>query len=117
MTDRANDPECIDCRLVVIETDSMRILTIAAAAGPVLPRESIPAHARVAEALNDAIEQRYGLRTIRTCPPAKSRETAYCAVHEIAASMEALPRSFSFTALGEIASSEFPSEDSRLSWQ
>lgn len=111
MTDRANDPECIDCRLVVIETDSMRILTIAAAAGPVLPRESIPAHARVAEALNDAIEQRYGLRTIQLALLPRAEGQSYCAVHEITASIEALPRSLSFTALGEIASSEFASEE------
>jgi hypothetical protein len=111
MTDRLNGPERIECRLVMIDAHSMRILTTAAPPRPLLPRESIMAYTRVAEALNDAIEQRYGLCTIQLAFLPRAEGQSYCAVHEIIASRESLPGSLSLTALGEIAPSEFSGED------
>ena len=73
MTDRLHSPERNECRLIVIDAHSMRILTTASAAGPLLPHEPIPAFSRVAEALNEAIEQRYGLCTVQFRHPPWSR--------------------------------------------
>jgi hypothetical protein len=114
MTDKPNDPRCIECRLVVIEVDSMRILTTASAADPLLPRESIPAYTRVAEALTETIVQNYGLRTIQLAILPQAEEQNYCAVHEIMGSPEAIPRSLSFTALDEIASGELTEAERSL---
>jgi aminoglycoside phosphotransferase (APT) family kinase protein len=106
MTDKPNDPRCIECRLVVIEADSMRILTTASAAGPLLPRESIPENTRAAEGLTEALEQRFGLRTIQLAILPGTEELSYCAVHEIMGSQEEVHRLFLFTLLDDIAPSE-----------
>jgi len=58
MTDRANNSQRIEYRIVLIETHSMKILAIAGATGPHLLRESIPVYTRVAAALTEAINQR-----------------------------------------------------------
>jgi Phosphotransferase enzyme family len=106
MTEKLNDPGCIECRLVVIEVNSMKILTTASAAGPSLPRESIPAYTRAAEALTGAIEQKYGLRTIQLAILPRAEEVSYCAVHEILGSQEEVHGLLSFAALDEVAHSE-----------
>jgi hypothetical protein len=106
MTDKPSDPKGIECRLVVIEVDSMRILTTASAAGPLLPRETTPAYTRAAEAITEAIEQRYGLRTIQLAILPGTEELSYCAVHEIMGSQEEIYRLLSSATLDEIAPSE-----------
>lgn len=106
MTDRLRGPERIEYRLVMIEANSMRILAAASAAAPSLPRGSIPAYTRVAGALNEAIEQRYGLRTLQLAILPGAEGLHACAVHEIIGSQEAIPSSLSFVALDEIASNE-----------
>jgi hypothetical protein len=106
MTDKPNDPGCIECRLVVIEANSMRILTAASAAGHLLPRESIPAYTRAAEALTEAIEQRYGLRTLQLAILPGAEDISYCAVHEIMGSQEEIYRLLSSANLDEIGHSE-----------
>jgi len=113
MTVRLNDPERIECRLVLISAHSMRVLTTGAS-GTSLPRESIPACTRVAEGLNEVIELGYGLRTLQLAilPGAEGRSC--CAVHEIVSSPEAVPRSLSFAALDEIASSELTDAERSL---
>lgn len=114
MTERLSCAEPIECRLVMIDPDSMRILTTATEAGSSLPRESVPAYTRVAEALNEAIEQRYGLRTLQLAILPGAEEPTSCAVHEIMGSQEAALRSYSFVTLDEIASSELTEAERSL---
>jgi hypothetical protein len=114
MTEKLNDPERIEFRLIIIDAHSMRILTTASAAGHLLPHESIPAYTRVAEGLNEAIELRYGLRTLQLAILPGAEERSCCAVHEIIGSQEALPKSPSFAALNEIASSELAETERSL---
>lgn len=111
MTDKLNHTRRIECRLVLIEVQSMRILTTSCAAAPLLPRESIPAYTRVAEALTEAIEERYGLSTIQLAILPGSEAQSYCAVHEIIGSTEAVTGSLCFTTLDQIASSEFAGDE------
>jgi Phosphotransferase enzyme family len=106
MTDKPDDPKCIECRLVVIEVNSMRILTTAPAPGPLLPRELIPPYTRAAEALTGAIEERYGLRTIQLAILPGAEEISYCAVHEIMGLREEVYGLLSFVALDQIAPGE-----------
>lgn len=102
MTDKPNDPKCIECRLVVIEGGSMRVLTVASSAGPSLPRESIPAYARAAEALTEAIEHKVGLRTVQLAILPGPEELTYCAVHEIIGSQRQIWKLLPFAVLDEI---------------
>jgi hypothetical protein len=95
----------------MIDADSMRILTTASAEGPILPRESIPVYARVAEALTEAIEQRFSLRTIQLALFKNAKERGYCAVHEIMGLRDAEPESYSFTELDRISSSEVAGDE------
>ena len=111
MTDSLNNPQRIECRLVMIDAHSMRILTTTAAPRPLLPRESIAAYTRVAEALNDAIEQRYGLRTMQLAFLPRAERQSYCAVHEIIALRKSVPRSLSLVELGEMAPGELSGEE------
>ena len=111
MTDEPNDRQCIECRLVVIDKHSMRVLTIAGASGPLLPREVIPVYARVAQALTDAIRQRYELCTIQLALLRDAEGPSYCAVYEIIGSGEGVPGSLSFTSLDEIGSGELTGEE------
>jgi hypothetical protein len=106
MTDRPSDPKCIECRLVVIEPDSMRILTTKSAEGALLPHESIPEHTRVAESLTESIERKYGFRTIQLALLPGAEDGGYCAIHEIMGSQQSALRSFVFANLDEIPASE-----------
>lgn len=106
MTNKSDDTKCIECRLVVMEADSMRILTTASPAGPSLPRESIPAYARAAEALTEVIALRFGLRTIQLAILPGTEELDYCAVHEIIGSQKKKQSLLSFATLDEIPPSE-----------
>jgi Phosphotransferase enzyme family len=112
MTDKPNDPTYISCRLVVIEANSMRILTTRSAAGRLLPRESVPAYTRTAEALATAIEQRFGLRTIQLAVLSGTEESSFCTVHEITGAQEEICRSLSFATLDEIVPSELTEKES-----
>jgi len=114
MTDRPNASERNECRLVMIDAQSMRILAIASATRPMLPRESIPAYARVAEALTEAIERRYGLSTVQLAILPGSEDLICCAVHEIIGSQDGTLSSLSFAALDEIASSELTERERTL---
>jgi hypothetical protein len=114
MTKRFGDPERNECRLIVIDASSMRILTTGAPSGFLLPSESIPAFTRMAEALNEVIEQRFGLRTLQLAILPGAEERSCCAVHEIMGSQEAAPKSLSFAALNEIASSELTDAERSL---
>jgi len=114
MKDRLNNPQCIECRLVLIEMHSMQILTTAGAGGPLLLRESIPAHARIAEWLTTAIEERYGLRAIQLALLPEVKGGGYCAVHEIIGELQALPESLSFAAVDEIAGDELADEEEAI---
>ena len=114
MTDRLNGPERIEYRLVMIEANSMRILAAASAAGRSLPRESIPAHMRVAGALNEAMEQRYGVCTLQLAILPGAEEPSSCAVHQIIGFQKAILGSLSFVALDEIASSELTEAERSL---
>jgi len=111
MTDKFNTPQCIECRLVLIDTDSTRILTTAGAAGALLPRESILAYTRVAESLTEAVDRKYGLRTIQLALLSEAEESGYCAVHEIIGVRQALPRLLSFATLDEFDCSELDNEE------
>lgn len=111
MTDKLNYPQCIECRLALIEKHSMRILTTASSAGPMLLRESIPAYTRVAECLTEAIDRRYGLRTIQLALLPGADGQGYCAVHEIIDKRKAVSPFLSFSALHEIAAAEFNGEE------
>ena len=111
MTDLFNNPQRIECRLVLIDAHSMRILTTASAAGPLLPRESIPAFTRIAECLTEAIDRRYGLHTIQLALLPGADGLGYCAVHEIIDQPRDQPQSLSFSALNEIAATEFIGEE------
>jgi Phosphotransferase enzyme family len=106
MTEMLNDPGCIECRLVVIEVNSMRILTTASAADPLLPRELIPPYTRTAEALTGVIEQRYGLRTIQLAILPGGEQVSLCAVHEIMGPREEVNGLLSFATLDEISPGE-----------
>jgi hypothetical protein len=114
MTDRLNGAERIECRLVIIDSDSMRVLTTAAGAGSSLPRESVPAYTRVAGAFNEAIEQRYGLRTIQLAVLPGTTELISCAVHEIMGLQEQQLRSLSFAALDEVGSNDLTETERSL---
>jgi hypothetical protein len=106
MTDKPNNFRRIECRLVLIERDSMRIVTTASAEGSTLPRESIPACVRTAEALTDAMEQKYGLHTIQLAFLPGSEALSCCAIHEIMGSQEEERGILSFKTMNEIAPSE-----------
>ena len=114
MTGTINNPERIEYRLVMIDPYSMRILAIKSTARLSLPRESIPAYTRVAEALTETIEQNCGLRTIQLAILPGAVGQNYCAVHEIMSSLEAAPKSLSFAALDEIGSSELTESERSL---
>lgn len=114
MTDILNNAQRIECRLVLIEEQSKRILTTAGAAGPLLPRESIPAYTRVAEALTVAIEERHGLSTIQLAILPGTEAQSYCAVHETIGSTEAVTGSLCLTTLDQIASSEFAGDEREI---
>jgi len=105
------EPECIECRLVLIEPHSMRILTTGAAASLLLPRESIPAYSRAAESLTETIERKLGLRTIQLALLPGRVEVGTCAVHEIIGSRKGEPGLLAFTALDDIAAGEFVGEE------
>jgi hypothetical protein len=106
MTGTINNPERIEYRLVMIDPYSTRILTIKSTARLSLPRESIPAYTRVAEALTEAIEQRYGLRTIQLAILPRAEEQTCCAVHEILGPLDSVAGQPSLATLDEIAPSE-----------
>jgi hypothetical protein len=109
MTDAPMDRNSIECRLIVIETHSMRILTNGAPDSPELPRLLLPGDARVAETLTGAIEDTYGLSTIQLAllPGAPG----YCAVHEVIDSRRLMHGSLSFTPIDKISSEELQEED------
>jgi hypothetical protein len=107
MTENPDDPQYIECRLVVIDAQSMRILTSGGPAGALLPRASIRVDMRVAQALTEAIEQRYGLSTIQLTLLPQAAAKSHCTIHEIMGSRGALSGSLPFVSLDEIAPTEF----------
>lgn len=111
MTDRANNSQRIEYRIVLIETHSMKILAIAGATGPHLLRESIPVYTRVAAALTEAINQRYGLCTVQLASLPGDEVFSYCAVLEIIGTQQAMSGGLLSVALDEIASSELTDEE------
>ena len=111
MIEIPNELQSIECRIVMIEAHSMQILTTASESGPSLPCVSIPAYCRVAEALTDVIEQRYGLGTIQLALLPGAQKPSYCAVHEIIGSAGAVPGSLFFTRLDDVVSGELTSEE------
>jgi hypothetical protein len=111
MTDRAKDLPCTECRLVLIDAQSMKILTTASTAGPSLPRETIPAYTRVAETLTKSIEERYGIPTIQLALLSGTEGQSYCAVHELIGRREAVSGTLAFTALDDVVSNEFAGEE------
>lgn len=111
MSNKNNDHEWIECRLVIIEAQSMQILATVNSACPLLLRESIPVHARVAESLNQVIERRYGISTIQLAFLREDADSRYCAVHEIIDVQQALPTTLLFASLDEIARSELADEE------
>jgi aminoglycoside phosphotransferase (APT) family kinase protein len=111
MTDRLNGSERIECRLVVIDAQSMKILTTASTAGPLLPREKIPAYTRVAETLTKSIEDRLGISTIQLAFLSGTEGLSYCVVHELIGPREAASGLLEFTALDDIISTEFAVEE------
>lgn len=114
MTDPPNHLQPIECRLVVIERRSMRVLTTGSAMGPLLPRESIAPYTRTAESLNEAISQRYGLCTLQLAHLPGSNERGCCVVHEIIRSQEAAPGALTFAELEKIDSGELNAEERAL---
>ncbi len=106
MTSKPDNPQRTECRLVLIERHSTRILATAGAASHLLPRESIPTYTRTAEFITKAIDRRYGLNTIQLALLPEADNSGSCAVHEIIGVRQALPGSLSFAALDEFASSE-----------
>jgi hypothetical protein len=92
----------ITCRLILIDPESMLVLTVPSASGPLLPRQSISRDARFAEALTEAIEKKYGLSTIQLALLPESEELGYCAIHEILATKRAMSDCRSFVGLLEI---------------
>jgi Phosphotransferase enzyme family len=111
MADSLKDLRRIECRLIVIDAQSMRILTTAAKTDALLPRQAIPAYSRIAEALTESIEQRYGLNTIQLALLPGAEGKSDCAVHEIVGPRESASLSLPFSALQEIASSEFAGDE------
>jgi hypothetical protein len=106
--------QTVCCRLALIEPSSMRIMTINSDSGPLLPCESIHTHSRFAEALTQAVEQIYGLRTIQLALLPGSEEQGYCAVHEILASRSTLSEFLSPVALHEIEPDQLTAEEKAM---
>ena len=107
MSDKIKDLQRIEYRLAVIDAQSKQILTTVAAAGPILPRVTVLASSRVAEALTETIEKIYHLRTIQLTLLPGAEGQSYCAVHEIVDSREAVSTSLSFSELHDIVTTEF----------
>lgn len=98
-------------RLILIESHSLRILALRSPEGALLPRESVRAGARRAQALNEAIRRRFGLCTIQLAVLPKSDETSECSVHEILWTQPSARDAITFEAIenfpeGEILENE-----------
>jgi hypothetical protein len=111
MTNTLDNLQRIEYRAVLIDGHSKRVLAIATAAGPLLPRVSIPPYTRVAESLTEAIDLRYNLRTIQLCSLPDREQYNCCAVLEIVGMQQAMRGPLSFVELDEIASNELTSEE------
>lgn len=103
---KPHDSPSAECRLVVVDSQSLRILTIADTGRPRLPRMRLSPFARGAETLTQAIEQKFGLCTIQLTLRSGSNGLGCCAVHEIVGSTRSKDGSLSFAPLDQI----FPGE-------
>jgi hypothetical protein len=111
MTGKPKDPQCNEYRLVLIDAQSMQILTIASRTDLLLPRETIPAYTRVAKALTESIKQKYGFDTMQLALIQGTEGQSHCSVHEIMNLRESASQSVQFTELHEIAASEFAGDE------
>ena len=111
MTNTLDNLQRIEYRAVLIDGHSKRVLAIATAAGPLLPRVSIPPYTRVAESLTEAIDLRYNLRTIQLGSLPDREQFNGCAVLEIVGMQQAMRGPLSFVELDEIASNELSDEE------
>ena len=102
MIDKPNAQQGIEYRIVAIEPSSMLILSTSATF-PRLPRVSIPADVRIADAITEFLEENYRLHTIQLAILPGEGEASYCAIHEILRSDSIGLESISLRALGEIA--------------
>lgn len=106
MSDSINGLQHSECRLILIDAKSMRILTTSSVAGPLLLRESMPPGTRLAAHLTEAIERRHGLRTIQLTVLPGIGELSFCAVHQILDPPKAALKRHSLATLNEISSNE-----------
>jgi len=111
MTNSLPDGMYVEYRLVLIEPQSMRILTRDTVEGPMLPRESVSAYTRIAQTLTEAIEQRYGFSSLQLAILPAVEGNSDCAVHEIIGPTEDTPGSFSFLVQDEITLGELSDEE------
>lgn len=79
----AQNSQSLSFRLVLIDSSSMRLLTIRHSNDISLPRESLRYGVRLAQALTEAIRRRFDLAAIQLAVLPKSTLASRCAVFEI----------------------------------
>jgi hypothetical protein len=94
-------------QLVVIDMNTMRVLLDARGPNARFPGVSIPADARPAASLTDAISDRYGLCTIQLAILQREKEIGYVAVHEIVYAEKEAHAKLCFANLSEVNWDQF----------
>jgi hypothetical protein len=111
MAEQSINPGHREFRLVIIDPESARILTISDSGANVLPREVVPTFRRIAESLTEMVKLKYGVRTIQLALLPPGEHPSYCAVHEIVGFERQEFGTLSLTAIDDVAPSELSGEE------
>jgi len=111
MNNRTSEVPTIECRVVVIDPGSKRVVVKPEIRPLSLLRESIPAYGRMAADLTGALFRLYGFTTIQLAVLPRKGCTSYCAVHELICVRRELSTSLSLADLDEVDIGELNPEE------